>query len=69
MSKQKLSRVKFLNRGQVRELTGMCSATIWRWEREGIFPRRRQLGPATVRWVESEVLDWLASRPVVGEIA
>ena len=38
--------------------------SLRRWEDAGIFPKRRQLGPNTVAWVESEVEDWCASRKI-----
>jgi len=31
-------------------------------ERDGLFPRRVQLTPGTVGWVESEVDEWIAAR-------
>ncbi|WP_083456572.1 AlpA family phage regulatory protein [Desulfosarcina cetonica] len=34
---------------------GVSSVTVWRWERDGIFPKRVKLGPGTVGWLESEV--------------
>jgi prophage regulatory protein len=34
-----------------------------REEKAGRFPRRRQLGPNTVAWVEKEIDEWMASRP------
>lgn len=33
-------------------------------EKEGKFPKRRQLGPRRVGWVEAEIDAWLASREV-----
>jgi prophage regulatory protein len=36
--------------------------SIWRWERAGQFPKRVQVSPARVAWVDSEILKWLADR-------
>jgi predicted DNA-binding transcriptional regulator AlpA len=40
---------------------------IWNWVRQGLFPAPIQLNPGVVNspvvWPESEVLEWLASRP------
>jgi prophage regulatory protein len=40
--------------------------TLWRWEKNGQFPRRRKLGGRSVGWLRNEVLEWIASRPQVG---
>lgn len=40
-------------------------STIWRMERDGLFPRRRQISPGCVGWVASEVDAWLQSRVAV----
>ncbi len=45
------------------ELFGVSRVTLWRWEREGRLPPKRTLGPNTVGWLESEILEWLESRP------
>ena len=38
-------------------------------ERNGEFPRRRQLVGQRVGWVESEVDGWIADRPVADAVA
>jgi prophage regulatory protein len=48
---------------QVTRLTGLSRVTIWRLERLGEFPRRRQLGRNSVGWLSAEVDDWIATRP------
>lgn len=53
---------------EVAARTGLNRTTIWRLERAGNFPRRRQLGGGSVGWVESEIDEWIASRPVVGDV-
>lgn len=45
------------------ELLGVSRVTLWRWERDGLLPPKRVLGPNTVGWLESEILEWLESRP------
>jgi prophage regulatory protein len=37
----------------------VSNVTIWRWERDGIFPKRVKVGPACVGWLESEVDGWI----------
>lgn len=38
--------------------------TIWRWMREGRFPRSRNIGGKSC-WVEQEITSWITSRPIV----
>jgi prophage regulatory protein len=45
------------------ELLGISRSTLWRWERGGLLPPKRRLGPNVVGWYEEEVQDWLRSRP------
>jgi prophage regulatory protein len=35
---------------------------IWRLEQRNKFPRRVQIGPNSVGWIESEIDEWIASR-------
>jgi prophage regulatory protein len=44
----------------------MGRTTVWRLEKAGQFPRRRQIGSGIVGWLESEIDDFIRSRPVVG---
>ena len=59
--------IKFLRVCQVISVTGLSRMTIWRLERSGGFPLRRQLGPRSVAWLQSDVEGWIKSRPVVLE--
>lgn len=56
---------KFIPEKTVCSLVGVSHATLWRWERDGNFPKRRKLGPRRVGWPESQVMSWLATRPEV----
>jgi prophage regulatory protein len=42
---------------------GLGRTTIWRLERAGKFPQRRQVVGTRVAWMESEVLAWVQARP------
>ena len=56
-----------IRRKELLEKIGMCATSQWREEREHRFPARRRLTPGgTVFWLESEVDEWLRTRPVVG---
>ena len=50
---EKLVRMK-----QVLELVPVHRSTIYAWSQAGKFPKSIQLGPATVAWRESDVLDF-----------
>jgi len=47
---------------EVKALSGLSRSTIWRLEREGLFPRRVQLSPNAVGWKKSDISQWLESR-------
>jgi prophage regulatory protein len=46
----------------VQDRTGWSRTTIWRAERAGRFPKRRQVGTNTIAWLESEIDEWICSR-------
>lgn len=49
----------------VTERVGLGRTSLWRKERDGEFPRRRVIGGGIVGYLESEIDDWIKSRPVV----
>ncbi len=51
-----------LSKRQLKELVLYSPQHIARLEKAGKFPKRVQLGPSRVGWVEAEVLDWLQQR-------
>ncbi len=59
--------LKLLTQKQVVDLVGLSRTTIWRLERAGQFPRRRQVSTKAVRWNKAEIEDWISSRPLAGE--
>ena len=42
----------------VEERTGKSRSTLWRWERDGRFPRRRRIGPNSIAYASDEVDEW-----------
>jgi len=54
--------MRILSKRQVKELVLYSPQHIARLEKAGQFPKRVQLGPSRVGWVEDEVLDWLQKR-------
>ena len=43
-------------------MISISTATLWRWSREGKFPKPYSLAPGVTAWRLDEVLDWLDSR-------
>lgn len=46
---------------EVKRRTGLSTATIYRREAEGKFPRRVKLGEKAVAWYESDVGEFVAN--------
>lgn len=57
---------RLLRTAEVLQRTGMSRTTQWRLEKAGAFPRRRLVCGGSVAWLESEIVEWIRSRPVVG---
>ncbi len=51
--------------GEVKRLTGLSAATLYRKISAKEFPRPVRLGEAARAWVLSEVQDWITSRMAV----
>lgn len=45
-----------------RKMTGLSRSTVWRLEREGVFPRRKYTGKNSCGWLMSELLLWMHGR-------
>ena len=54
--------MRILSKKDLRALVLYSPAHIDRLEKAGHFPKRVQLGPCRVGWVESEILEWLRER-------
>jgi len=55
-------RMRILSKKDLRQLVLYSPAHIDRLEKAGRFPKRVQLGPCRVGWIESEILGWLQER-------
>lgn len=49
-----------LKRAEVVALVGLGYTTIWRLEKKGEFPARKQLSQSRVAWLRTEVEEWIA---------
>jgi len=47
---------------EVRRITGLGTTTIYQSVARGDFPRQIKIGPKSVAWVKSEVMDWCRRR-------
>ena len=54
--------MRILRKPETVHKTGYSAVQIWRMERRGDFPKRVQLGPNAVGWLEHEVDRWIADR-------
>lgn len=51
-----------IRRKDVERLTTLSRSRIYALMADGTFPKSISLGPMSVAWVESEVLDWIKER-------
>lgn len=52
---------RLLRFAEVRDRTSLSRTTVWRMEKQGQFPARRQVGQRVVAWSEREIQSWLDS--------
>lgn len=55
--------MKILRLKQVLELVGVSRATLWRWEKREIFPKRVRISERSIGYVDTEVNEWISRRP------
>ena len=53
---------RFIREAECERITGLSRTTRWRLERTNRFPKRRQISPNAVAWLESELTQWLEER-------
>ena len=51
-----------LRRPQVQQRTGLSRSTLYQYIKDGEFPKSIALGPRSVGWLESDIIDWIAER-------
>lgn len=57
-----MAKVKILRLPEVRAITGLSRATIYRAISNGSFPRSIKLTENSVGWLESDIEAWLQQR-------
>ena len=48
---------------EVMQITGLPKSTIYNKIHKGTFPKPYRVGPRSVRWKESEIIDWMNRLP------
>jgi predicted DNA-binding transcriptional regulator AlpA len=48
----------------LQDVVGFGSGTAARLERQGLFPRRREVSPGRVGWLAEELQTWARTRPL-----
>ncbi|UZJ58255.1 AlpA family phage regulatory protein [Pseudomonas sp. KU26590] len=59
---QKAEPIEYIRLPEVRRITGLSTATIYRMAVGGRFPRQAKVGEQAVAWIRSEVEQWAASK-------
>ena len=49
---------QYLNIQEITASLKVSKSTLWRWIKQGLFPRPVRLGPKAVRWRESDIAAW-----------
>ena len=53
---------RFVREPECKHITGLSRTTRWRLERAGLFPKRPQISPNAIAWLESTIQEWLRGR-------
>ncbi|MGH8543619.1 MAG: helix-turn-helix transcriptional regulator [Gammaproteobacteria bacterium] len=56
---------RFLTKEDVAERLCVSTQTVWRLEKAGDFPSRRQVTAGRVGYLLSELVEWMHARPAV----
>jgi prophage regulatory protein len=54
---------RLLRLAEVSAMVGLGRTSIYHMIEEGAFPSARRVGEKAVRWLESEVVEWMQQRP------
>ena len=55
-------RAGFMREFECQQVSGLSRSTRWRLEKEGLFPKRRQIGKNAIGWLKSEIDQWISTR-------
>jgi len=54
----------YITKSQVAEILNCSTSTIDRFRRVGKFPAHRKIGPRSIVWSKSEILNWVETKKV-----
>ena len=54
-----------IRKPELKQKIGLSESTIWRLEKSGQFPKRKQITSRLVGWLRSDVDKWIESREAV----
>jgi len=60
---------RFIKLNKVKDYTSLSTSEIYRRISAGTFPAQVTLGPKSVAWIESEILQWCESLAAQREMA
>lgn len=58
--------VEYLAVRDIRAIYGLSEAAVWRWTKEGRFPKPVRIGTRWTRWLKSEVEAFINSNRKLG---
>jgi len=50
---------RLIRREELQQMVPVSDTTLWRWERDGKFPKRITLSRNVVAWRLSEIQEWI----------
>lgn len=55
---------RFVREAERKLITQVSRTTAWKWEQQGLFPKRHKLNPSgtMVGWLLSELQEWVVSK-------
>ena len=53
---------KMLSERQILDLLPIARSTLQQWEKQGLFPKSRIIGPNRKAWFEDEIIEWQSKR-------
>ncbi|XWN36870.1 MAG: AlpA family phage regulatory protein [Balneola sp.] len=57
--------LKIIRPTELAEKLSLSTVTLWRMEKRGELPPRRKISKRVVGWLESDLKEWLQSRPTL----
>lgn len=60
---------RLLSLSEVMERTGLSKTSIWRMQKEGVFPVSYSISSKRVAWKESEINQWIQERVQTKKVA